>query len=235
MSDPAPEGVHRSTDRRITLLVVDDDALVRGGLTAILASEPDLEVVGQAENGRVAIRRARELAPDVILMDVRMPVLDGVAATREIVEAGLRSKVLVLTTFENDDYVYGALHAGAAGFVLKRVDPDELASAIRIVASGESMVFPPKVRAMVARNAAPLDAADPRRKLLASLTEREIDILRLVAEGLSNAEIAERLVVAVHTVKTHVAHVLAKLGARDRTQAVILAYETGFVRPRRHP
>lgn len=214
----------------IRLVIVDDDALVRGGLATILSLEPDLEVVGQAENGRVALAVCRDVQPDVVLMDVRMPVLDGVAATRELTASGAPGRVLVLTTFENDDYVYGALQAGAAGFVLKRVEPEDLVAAVRVVARGESMVFPPMLRAMVARNHASLDPADPRRRLVGTLTEREQEILRMLAEGLSNAEIAERLIVAVHTVKSHVASVLAKLHARDRTQAVILAYETGFVR-----
>ena len=219
------------TEPPIRLVIADDDALVRGGLATILGLEADIEVVGQAADGREAVAACRELAPDVVLMDVRMPGTDGVAATREIVAAGLPTRVLVVTTFENDDYVYGALHAGASGLVLKRVAPEELIHAVRIVARGESMVFPPMVRAIVGRNHVPAPADDPRVRLVESLTEREAEILRMLAEGLSNAEIAERLVVAVHTVKTHVAHVLGKLRARDRTQAVILAYETGFVTP----
>lgn len=215
----------------IKLVIVDDDALVRGGLATILSLEPDLTVVGQAGDGRAGLALCRQVQPDVVLMDVRMPVLDGVAATRELVASGSTTRVLVLTTFENDDYVYGALHAGAAGFMLKRSEPDDLVAAIRVVAAGESMVFPPTLRALVARNHVLLDGSDPRHRLLAALTEREQEILRMLAEGLSNAEIAEQLVVAVHTVKTHVANLLAKLQARDRTQAVILAYETGFVRP----
>ncbi len=204
---------------------------VRGGLATILSLEPGLEVVGEAEDGGEAVAVCRRLRPDVVLMDVRMPGTDGIAATRELAADPDAPRILVVTTFENDDYVYGALHAGAAGFVLKRVRPEDLVQAVRIVAGGEAMVFPPMLRAMVGRNHAPLPGDDPRRRLVAELTPREAEILRMLAEGLSNAEIAARLVVAVHTVKTHVAHVLGKLQARDRTQAVILAYESGFVRP----
>lgn len=215
----------------IRLVIADDDALVRGGLATILGLEPDIEVVGQAADGAEALAVCGATSPDVVLMDVRMPGMDGIAATRRLVAAPTAPRILVVTTFENDDYVYGALHAGASGFVLKRVAPEELVQAVRIVAHGESMVFPPMLRAMVGRNHQALDAGDPRRRLVGQLTDREAEILRMLAEGLSNAEIAARLVVAVHTVKTHVAHVLGKLQARDRTQAVILAYETGFVRP----
>ncbi len=215
----------------IRVVIVDDDALVRGGLATILGFEPDIEVVGEGADGRQAIAVCNELRPDVVLMDVRMPGMDGIQATRELTRTGTQLRVLVVTTFENDDYVYGALHAGASGFVLKRVRPEELIQAVRIVATGESMVFPKMMREMVARNHEALPANDRRAQLVASLTDREAEILRMLAEGASNAEIAERLVLAVHTVKTHVAHVLAKLEARDRTQAVILAYEVGFVRP----
>ena len=218
-------------DAPIRLVIVDDDALVRGGLSTILGLQPDIEVVGEAADGRQAIQLCNELTPDVVLMDVRMPGMDGIQATKELARDGSPTRVLVVTTFENDDYVYGALHAGASGFVLKRVKPEELIQAVRIVAQGESMVFPGMLRQMVARNHQPVDAADRRTQLVASLTDREAEILRMLAEGSSNAEIAEQLVLAVHTVKSHVAHVLSKLEARDRTQAVILAYETGFVTP----
>jgi len=185
-----------------------------------------------AGDGFEAVRRSAELDPDVVLMDVRMPNLDGIQATRRIVERSpSRPRVLVVTTFEHDDYVFDALRAGASGFVLKRVQPEELAQAIRIVASGESLVFPALTRALVERHSVRLDPGDRRAALVASLTEREAEILRLVARGHSNQEIADELVVAVHTVKSHVAHVLAKLESRDRTQAVIVAYETGFIRP----
>ena len=219
-------------DAPIRLVIVDDDALVRGGLSTILGLQPDIDVVGEAADGRQAIQLCNELTPDVVLMDVRMPGMDGIQATKELARDGSPTRVLVVTTFENDDYVYGALHAGASGFVLKRVKPEELIQAVRIVAQGESMVFPGMLRQMVARNHQPVDAADRRTQLVASLTDREAEILRMLAEGSSNAEIAEQLVLAVHTVKSHVAHVLSKLEARDRTQAVILAYETGFVTPR---
>jgi DNA-binding NarL/FixJ family response regulator len=217
---------------RIRVVIADDDGLVRGGLRTILSTEHDIEVVGEASDGFEAVRRSAELDPDVVLMDVRMPNLDGIQATRRIVERSpARPRVLVVTTFEHDDYVFDALRAGASGFVLKRVQPEELAQAIRIVATGESLVFPALTRALVERHTIQLDPSDRRTALVASLTEREAEILRLVARGLSNQEIADQLVVAVHTVKSHVAHVLGKLETRDRTQAVIVAYETGFIRP----
>ena len=216
----------------IRLLVADDDALVRSGLTTLLRAEPDIEVVGEAADGIEAVRRACELDPDVVLMDVRMPKMDGLEATRALVaRSPERPRVLVVTTFEHDEYVYDALRAGASGFVLKRVQPEELAQAVRIVASGESLVFPALTRRLVERHAARVDPSDRRALLIAQLTEREAETLRLVARGWSNQEIADELVVAVHTVKTHVARVLAKLEVRDRTQAVVLAYETGFVQP----
>jgi DNA-binding NarL/FixJ family response regulator len=218
-------------DAPIRLLIADDDGLVRGGLRTLLASEPDLAVVGEAEDGFAAVRAAQELDPDVVLMDVRMPRLDGIEATRRVVAAG-RARVLVVTTFEHDDYVYEALAAGASGFVLKRAQPDELAQAVRIVAAGESLVLPQLTRALIERNVrARAGADDDGAGVRAALTEREAEILRLVARGMSNADIAGELVVAVHTVKTHVARILAKLGVRDRTQAVVVAYESGFVRP----
>ena len=215
----------------IGVVIADDDGLVRSGLRTILSTEPDIDVIGEASDGFEAVRRSAELDPDVVLMDVRMPNLDGIEATRRIVErAPLRPRVLVVTTFEHDDYVFDALRAGASGFVLKRVQPEELAQAIRIVASGESLVFPALTRALVERHSVRLEKDDRRTALVASLTEREAEILRLVARGRSNQEIADELVLAVHTVKSHVAHVLAKLECRDRTQAVIVAYETGFIR-----
>ena len=215
----------------IRVVIADDDGLVRSGLRTILSTEPDIDVIGEASDGFEAVRRSAELDPDVVLMDVRMPNLDGIEATRRIVERSpSRPRVLVVTTFEHDDYVFDALRAGASGFVLKRVQPEELAQAIRIVASGESLVFPALTRALVERHSVRLEPTDRRAALVASLTEREAEILRLVARGRSNQEIADELVVALHTVKSHVAHVLAKLECRDRTQAVIVAYETGFVR-----
>ena len=216
----------------VRVLLVDDDDLMRAGLRAVLSSDERVDVVGEAADGRAAIEQVRALHPEVVLMDVRMPNLDGIQATRRIVERSpSRPRVLVVTTFEHDDYVFDALRAGASGFVLKRGQPDELAQAIRIVATGESLVFPALTRALVERHNVQLPPGDRRAGLVASLTEREAEILRLVARGLSNQEIADTLVVAVHTVKSHVAHVLGKLETRDRTQAVIVAYETGFVRP----
>lgn len=213
----------------ISVVIVDDDALVGGGLRTILSLEDDLQVVGEAADGAEAVTVVAETDPDVVLMDVRMPGMDGIAATTRIVDSGARARVLVVTTFENDDYVYDALRVGASGFVLKRVRPEELIQAIRIVADGESLVFPALTRRLVEANTAGVD--ETRRRLIDELTDREQDILRLLVRGHSNAEIAAELVVALHTVKTHVAHVLSKLGARDRTQAVIVAYESGFIRP----
>jgi DNA-binding NarL/FixJ family response regulator len=214
----------------IRVVIADDDALVRGGLRTLLQIESDIRVVAEAADGHEAVALTAREAPDVVLMDVRMPQLDGLAATRQIVGSGSASRILVVTTFEHDEYVFEALRAGASGFVLKRVMPEELIHAVRIVATGESLVFPSLTRDLVERHSVRLDANDRRALLLAQLTEREGEILRLIAAGHSNAEIAESLVVAVHTVKTHVAHVLGKLEVRDRTQAVIFAYETGFVR-----
>ncbi len=220
------------TERPVTtVLIVDDDALVRGGLRTILSLEDDLDVVGEAADGAQAVTAVAELDPDVVLMDVRMPGTDGIAATAQIVDAGSRSRVLVVTTFENDDYVFDALRAGASGFVLKRVKPEELIQAIRIVADGESLVFPELTRRLVEVNTQANAGNEERRRLVDELTDREREILTHLVRGRSNAEIAAELVVALHTVKTHVAHVLSKLGARDRTQAVIIAYESGFIRP----
>ena len=208
------------------IVIVDDDPLVRMGLKAIVGSEPGWEVVAEAGDGLQALAVVAEHRPDIVLMDVRMPHLDGLAATREITAGDSGAKVLVLTTFEVDEYVFEAMRAGAAGFVLKRVPPAELIEAVRIVAAGESLVFPASTRAVIERFAgATNDVALP------DLTEREEDVLRLLATGLSNGEIASKLFVSVERVKSHVASILMKLGVRDRTQAVIKAYETGFVSP----
>jgi len=213
--------------KRVRIVIVDDDPLVRMGLRAILGSEAGWEVVGEAGDGDAAVAIVTELVPDVVLMDVRMPGTDGLTATRELVAAGVETTVLVLTTFEVDEYVFEAMRAGAAGFVLKRVPPAELIEAVRIVAAGESLLFPASTRAVIERFAIqPNAAAD-----LGDLTDREADVLRELARGRSNQEIAAALFVSVQTVKSHVASILTKLGVRDRTQAVIVAYESGFVQP----
>jgi DNA-binding NarL/FixJ family response regulator len=213
----------------ITVLLVDDEELVRTGLRAIIDAQPDLSVVGEAADGAEVLPLVRRLRPAVVLMDVRMPAIDGIQATRTLLGSlDQPPRVLVVTTFENDDYVYEALRAGASGFLLKRARPAEVVEAVRVVARGESLLFPAALRRLVAAR-----AGRPDRQALATarLTDREAEVLRLMAAGLSNAEIADRLVVGVETVKTHVGNVLAKLGARDRTQAVIAAYESGFVAP----
>jgi len=210
----------------IRVLLVDDHALARTGFRMVLDAEPDIEVVGEAANGTQAIHSAGRLHPDVVLMDVRMPELDGIAATREV--ANDSTKVLILTTFDLDDYVYDSLAAGASGFLLKDAGPEQLTEAIRVVAAGDALLAPSVTRRLID------DVVGAGRRRLArppeldELTPRELEVLRLVAAGLSNAEIAERLVVEETTVKTHVSRVLAKLGLRDRVQAVILAYEIGL-------
>jgi DNA-binding NarL/FixJ family response regulator len=215
----------------IRVLIVDDDDLMRAGLRAVLSSDETILVVGEAADGRAALDGARLLSPDVVLMDVRMPRLDGIAATRELSAAAPGSRILMLTTFEDDDYVFGALHAGASGFLLKRTRPEQLIDAIHTIAAGESLLSPSVTRTVIdrmARQPAPDPAAGRR---LRDLTPRERDVLELVARGLSNAEIADALVVEESTVKSHIKRILAKLALRDRVQAVILAYETGLVRP----
>ncbi|WP_194813681.1 response regulator transcription factor [Nocardia sp. XZ_19_385] len=214
----------------ITVLVVDDQELMRMGLKMVLGAHPDLEVVGEAENGAAAVSRARELRPDVVLMDVRMPVVDGVTATGQIVEAG-HSKVLVMTTFDLDEHALGALRAGASGFLLKDTPPEDLISAIRSVAAGDAVVSPKVTKRLLDRLIAeePGGMRDP--VVLDVLTAREREVLEQIAAGRSNAEIAEQLFLSEATVKTHVGRVLTKLGLRDRVQAVVLAYETGLVRP----
>ncbi|MFI6323970.1 response regulator [Nonomuraea sp. NPDC050556] len=208
------------------IAIVDDDPLVRVGLRAILSSEDGWEVVGEAGDGHGAVVTARGFdAPDLILMDIRMPGMDGLEATRRITAREGAPRVLVLTTFEVDEYVFEAMRAGASGFVLKRIPPKELIEAVRLVASGESLLFPASTRRLIERFAA------RSSRVLPELSQREQDVLRLLARGLSNSEIADELSVAMQTVKSHVAAVLMKLGVRDRTQAVIAAYETGFVIP----
>ncbi|MGW4382038.1 response regulator transcription factor [Kitasatospora sp. NPDC004531] len=214
----------------IKVLLVDDEELIRAGLRAVLDAQDGIGVIGEAEDGAQALALVRTLRPDVVLMDVRMPGVDGLAATRAILRAADEPpKILVVTTFEADDYVYEALRAGADGFLLKRSRPAEIAQAVRLVAAGESLLFPASIRRLAAARAD--RAADGGAVARAGLTEREEQVLRLMARGLSNAEIGERLHLGVQTVKTHVSSLLGKLGARDRTQAVIAAYESGFVAP----
>jgi DNA-binding NarL/FixJ family response regulator len=215
-----------------TVVVADDQALVRVGLRKILESEADMTVAGEAEDGQDAIAAARRLRPDVVLMDVRMPVLDGIEATRRIVESGAATRVLILTTFGLDTYVYDALRAGASGFMLKDAPPEEIVAAVRIVANGDALLAPAVTRSVieefVRRDEAP-PAALPA--VLGELTPREHEVLDLLAAGLSNPEICSRLVISEATAKTHVARILQKLGLRDRVQVVIYAYEVGLVRP----
>jgi DNA-binding NarL/FixJ family response regulator len=213
----------------VRVLLVDDDDLMRAGLTAVLSSDETIEVVGEAPDGRAAVERAIELRPDVVLMDVRMPGLDGIAATRELLAVSPDVKVVVLTTFEQDDYIFGALSAGASGFLLKRTRPEELIAAIHTVAAGDSLLSPSVTRTVIQRLAgqpAPDSVAEAR---LDELTARERDVLELIARGLSNGEIAAKLVIEESTVKTHVRHILRKLRLRDRVQAVIFGYESGLI------
>jgi DNA-binding NarL/FixJ family response regulator len=217
----------------IRVLLADDQALVRGGFRMILEARPDLEVVGEAGDGAEAVALTRQLRPDVVLMDVRMPDMDGLEATRRIVASGSPARVVVLTTYDVDDSVFAALRAGASGFMLKDVRPAELAEAVRVVARGDALLAPSVTRRLLDRLVGTLpdpDAAPPHD--LGELTDREVEVLRLVALALSNAEIAERLVLTEATVKTHVSAVLRKLGLRDRVQAVVLAYDVGLVKPR---
>ena len=214
-----------------SVLLADDQALVRGGFRLILDAQEDLEVVGEADDGRAAIEAARSLRPDIVLMDVRMPELDGIAATRVIVSEQLAGHVLVLTTFDEDRVVWDAMAAGASGFLLKTAPPTQLVDAVRTVAAGEALLAPTVTRRLIeefVRRPPPGDQAPER---LAALTDREREVMALIARGLSNGEIAERLFLSGATVKTHVNRILGKLDLRDRVQAVVLAYETGLVRP----
>ena len=214
----------------IRVLLADDQALVRAGFRMILRAEPGIEVVAEAGDGAEAADAARALRPDVVLMDIRMPEMDGIEATRRIVRDTASPRVLVLTTFDLDEYVFGALRAGASGFLLKDAPEDQLVSAIRVVSAGGSL-FAPSVTRRLIEDFVRRDGARPAPPDLGDLTAREADVLRLIARGRSNGEIATDLVVSEHTVKTHVASILRKLGLRDRTQAVIAAYESGMVRP----
>jgi DNA-binding NarL/FixJ family response regulator len=215
----------------IRVLVADDQTLVRAGFRAILEVQDDLEVVGEAEDGDEAVALARELRPDVVLMDIRMPNVDGIEATRRLIRDGDAPRILMLTTFDLDEYVYEAMKAGASGFLLKDAPRDQLVGAVRTVAAGDALLAPALVRRLIedfVRRPAP--GAGPPAEL-DDLTEREREVLTLIARGLANAEIAARLFVSEATVRTHVTHILAKLGLRDRVQAVVLAYETGLVQP----
>ncbi|MFB9679341.1 response regulator [Streptosporangium vulgare] len=216
----------------IRVLVADDQALVRGGFRMILEARADLEVVGEAGDGREAATLVERLRPDVVLMDVRMPGVDGLEATRRIVASGSPARVIVLTTYDVDESVFAALRAGASAFLLKDVRPAELVEAIRVVARGDALLAPSVTRRLLDRFVTVLPDPDGSPPDLGSLTGREVEVLRLVALALSNAEIAERLVLTEATVKTHVSSVLRKLGLRDRVQAVVLAYDVGLVRPR---
>ncbi|GAU68426.1 putative two-component response regulator [Streptomyces sp. NBRC 110611] len=218
--------------RPLRIVLADDERMVRTALRAILGAEADMEVVGEAATGAEAVPLIRALRPDVVLMDVRMPEIDGIRATEQVLTGMDRPpRIVVVTTFENDAYVYEALRAGASGFLLKRSGAEDLVQAVRLVARSDSLLFPAAVRRLATEHAGRRAAEDTVRALRARLSERERAVLRLMTAGMTNAEIAERLGVGPATVKTHVAGVLAKLGVRDRTQAVIAAYECGFVRP----
>jgi DNA-binding NarL/FixJ family response regulator len=212
------------------VLIADDDDLMRAGLVELLSGDPSVDIAGEAATGREAVDRARRLDPDVVLMDVRMPDLDGIEATRALTHSGARARVLILTTFEQDDYIFGALRAGASGFLLKRTRPEELIAAVHTIATGDSLLSPSVTRRVIDRMARqPGPQLDDAK--VHDLTPRERDVLELLARGLSNREIAEDLIVEESTIRTHVKRVLMKLGLRDRVQAVIFAYESGMTRP----
>jgi DNA-binding NarL/FixJ family response regulator len=213
------------------VLIADDDALMRAGLVELLTADPELEIVGQAATGRQAVEQTRRLTPDVVLMDVRMPDLDGIAATRQLARAVPRAKVLILTTFEQDDYIFGALRAGASGFLLKRARPEELLAAVHTIAAGEALLSPSVTRRVIDRMAQQPTPEHADQAKLDALTPREREVLERIARGLSNREIAAALAVEESTIRTHVKRILMKLELRDRVQAVIFAYETGLNRP----
>jgi DNA-binding NarL/FixJ family response regulator len=221
------------SERALRVLIADDQALVRTGFRLILEAEEDIEVVGEAGDGQEVIAAWRRLRPDVILMDIRMPKLGGLEATRRILEGGdAGCRIVILTTFDLDEYVYSALQVGASGFLLKEVSAEQLVSAVRRVTVGDALLAPSITRRLIARYARPPTVSPVGISALSSLTPREVEVLKLVAAGLSNADIANSLVVSEQTVKTHVAHILAKLGVRDRVQAVVAAYESGLVQAR---
>jgi DNA-binding NarL/FixJ family response regulator len=213
----------------IRVLIADDQALVRGGFRLILEAQKDIEVIGEAANGREALEQARALEPDVVLMDIRMPELDGLEATRRLLSDGEGVRVLILTTFDLDEYVYEAMKAGASGFLLKDVRPEQLADAVRVVAAGEALLAPAITRRLIEQFVSRPAPGSGVPTELSDLTERELEILKLIARGLSNHEIASSLFISEATVKTHVTHVLAKLNLRDRVQAVVLAHESGLL------
>jgi len=215
----------------ITVLIVDDQAMVRAGLRLILDAEDDIIVIAEAENGEEGVRLARRETPDVVLMDVRMPIMDGLEATRQIIEQVEGTRVIILTTFDSDDYVYGSLRAGASGFLLKEAGGDQLVDAVRIVASGDALIAPSITMRLISEFADRPESAEV--KGLDELTDREVEVLGQMAKGLSNAEIGEALFVSETTVKTHVSHILTKLQLRDRVQAVVAAYESGLATPGR--
>jgi DNA-binding NarL/FixJ family response regulator len=232
-----PDGLSRDPDSRvIRCLIADDQAMVREGFAAVLGAQPGMQVAGQAIDGADAVRQARRLDPDVVLMDVRMPVMDGLDATRQILTATRgadRPRVLMLTTYDIDDYVYEALRAGASGFLLKDATAAELVHAVRVVAAGDALLAPSVTRRLIAQFTRTPPAVTSPPATLGVLTSRETEVLRLIAQGMSNTEISDTLNIAGQTTKTHVSRVLAKLGLRDRAQAVMAAYESGLVRPGR--
>ncbi len=218
----------------IRILLADDDALLRAGLAVVLGSSPDMEVVAEAADGLEAVDLCRTHSPDVVLMDVRMPGIDGIEATRRLVAAHPELRILILTTFQHDEYVWGALSAGASGFLLKRASPERLIDAVRVVAVGEALLDPAVTRALIGRymgTRAPLAQWDAERAIVDQLTERERQVLVLIGQGRSNREIADLLVIAESTAKTHVKRIMAKIDARDRAQAVVFAYRAGLVTP----
>jgi DNA-binding NarL/FixJ family response regulator len=218
-------------DQPVRVLLVDDDNLMRAGLNAVLSTDGRIDVVGEAANGRAAIAFVRTLQPDLVLMDVRMPDLDGIAATREILAGSTETKIVILTTFEDDDYIFDALNAGASGFLLKRTSPEELLAAVHTVAAGDALLSPSVTRTVIERMAHQPTPNLSGSDRLGELTPREREVLALIARGLSNTEIAAQLVIEESTVKTHVKRILMKLRLRDRTQAVIFAYECGLTQP----